>query len=119
MTFKKPSGNSSFGDESPNNDDKADGAPTDDSRRGDCPTAENARNKRLADIERNAREIRWVKSRSKRCQGLSGDCLFDMGDDLYSDEEDVDVSSWCRFMNHMSKSTRIPPLVMSRQDVLE
>ena len=43
---------------------------------------------------------RWKKSRKQRRQGLSGDYLFDMGDDLFLDAEDADVSSWCRFMNH-------------------
>jgi SET domain-containing protein len=54
--------------------------------------------------KRNTMDRRWVKSRSKRCQGLSGDYLFDMGDNLYIDGEDADVSSWCRFMNHKSKN---------------
>ena len=42
----------------------------------------------------------WIKSRRKRHQGISGDYLFDMGDDVFLDAEDSDVSSWCRFMNH-------------------
>lgn len=45
---------------------------------------------------------RWIKSRKKRKQGLTGDYLFDMGDDVYIDGEDADASSWCRFMNHAS-----------------
>jgi len=43
---------------------------------------------------------RWIKSRKERNQGLTGDYLFDMGDDLFLDAEDSDWSSWCRFMNH-------------------
>jgi len=46
---------------------------------------------------------RWRKSRKQRQQGLSGDYLFDMGDDIFLDAEDADVSSWCRFMNHASE----------------
>lgn len=49
-----------------------------------------------------AADRRWKKSRVRRKQGLSGDYLFDMSDDLYIDGEDADVSSWCRFMNHAS-----------------
>ena len=47
---------------------------------------------------------RWKKSRKQRHQGMSGDYLFDMGNDLFVDGEDADVSSWCRFMNHASES---------------
>jgi SET domain-containing protein len=47
---------------------------------------------------------RWIKSRKQRNQGISGDYLFDMGNDLYIDGEDADKSSWCRFMNHAAKS---------------
>jgi SET domain-containing protein len=47
----------------------------------------------------------WIKSRTKREQGISGDYLFDMGDNLYLDGEDSDVSSWCRFMNHASEDS--------------
>eukprot|EP00956_Cyclotella_meneghiniana_P016378 scaffold25838_cov63-Cyclotella_meneghiniana.AAC.2 len=43
---------------------------------------------------------KWRKSRTARNQGLSGDYLFDVGNDLYIDGEDADVSSWCRFANH-------------------
>ena len=42
----------------------------------------------------------WINSRFNRNQGLSGDYLFDVGDDLYIDGEDTDVSGWCRFINH-------------------
>jgi hypothetical protein len=67
--------------------------------------------------KRNTMDRRWVESRSKCCQGLSGDYLFDMGDNLYIDGEDADVSSWCRFI--LTISPRTLPLVISRQDVLE
>jgi hypothetical protein len=50
MTFKKPSGDSSSGDESPKNDDNADGAPLDDTR-GDRSTADNVENKRFGRLE--------------------------------------------------------------------
>jgi SET domain-containing protein len=46
----------------------------------------------------------WIKSRKQRKQGISGDYLFDIGNDLYIDGEDADRSSWCRFMNHAAKS---------------
>ena len=42
----------------------------------------------------------WIHSRIHRNQGFSGDYLFDVGDDLYIDGEDTDVSNWCRFINH-------------------
>ena len=48
------------------------------------------------------RDHKWRNSRKRRNQGLSGDYLFDMGDDLFIDGEDADVSSWCRFANHAS-----------------
>jgi SET domain-containing protein len=47
---------------------------------------------------------RWIKSRKQRNQGISGDYLFDMDNDLYIDGEDADKSSWCRFLNHAAKS---------------
>ena len=50
----------------------------------------------------NKYDRRWLKSRRTRNQGISGDYLFGMGDDLYIDGEDSDVSSWCRFSNHAS-----------------
>lgn len=50
---------------------------------------------------------RWRKSRKNRHQGLSGDYLFDMGDGLFLDGEDTDVSSWCRFMNHAPETVSL------------
>lgn len=50
---------------------------------------------------------RWRKSRKNRHQGLSGDYLFDMGDGLFLDGEDTDVSSWCRFMNHAPETVSV------------
>lgn len=49
---------------------------------------------------------KWLKSRKRRNQGLSGDYLFDMGDDVFIDGEDADVSTWCRFANHASHDDR-------------
>ena len=46
---------------------------------------------------------RWLQSRNIRNQGRSGDYLFDMGDDVFMDAEDTDISSWCRFMNHAAE----------------
>mmetsp|Transcript_25188 Transcript_25188/g.42756 ORF Transcript_25188/g.42756 Transcript_25188/m.42756 type:complete len:195 (-) Transcript_25188:313-897(-) len=48
----------------------------------------------------NKHDRKWRKSRCQRKQGISGDYLFDMGNDLFIDGEDADVSSWCRFANH-------------------
>lgn len=48
----------------------------------------------------NKKDRKWRQSRVRRNQGLSGDYLFDMGNDLFIDGEDADVSSWCRFANH-------------------
>ena len=36
---------------------------------------------------------KWRNSRRRRNQGLSGDYLFDMGNDIFIDGEDADVSS--------------------------
>jgi hypothetical protein len=46
---------------------------------------------------------RSTVDRQQRNQGISGDHLF-MDNDLYIDGEERDKSSWCRFMNHVSKS---------------
>ena len=46
---------------------------------------------------------KWRNSRRRRNQGLSGDYLFDMGNDIFIDGEDADVSSWCRFANHATE----------------
>jgi SET domain len=46
---------------------------------------------------------RWKRSRIRRKQGMSGDYVFDMEDDLFLDAEDADISGWCRFMNHASE----------------
>lgn len=46
---------------------------------------------------------RWLRSRTMRNQGRSGDYLFDMGDDVFMDAGDTDISSWCRFMNHATQ----------------
>ena len=48
----------------------------------------------------NKHDRKWRNSRKRRNQGISGDYLFDMGDDFFIDGEDADVSSWCRFANH-------------------
>jgi SET domain-containing protein len=47
---------------------------------------------------------RWKKSRKRRGQGMSGDYLFDLSDDIYVDGEDTDASGWCRFMNHAEET---------------
>jgi SET domain-containing protein len=54
--------------------------------------------------KRDVDDKRWIESRKQRNQGISGDYLFDIGNDLYIDGEDADISSWCRFMNHAAKS---------------
>jgi hypothetical protein len=51
----------------------------------------------------NKKDRKWRQSRQRRNQGLSGDYLFDMGNDLFIDGEDADVSSWCRFANHANE----------------
>jgi SET domain-containing protein len=55
--------------------------------------------------KRQVADRRWIKSRQKRHQGRSGDYLFEMGDELYLDGEDTDMSSWCRFMNHAAEES--------------
>ncbi len=53
-----------------------------------------------ATMKKRPADRRWARSRRQRGQGLTGDYLFDMGDDLFIDGEDADVANWCRFMNH-------------------
>lgn len=48
----------------------------------------------------NKHDRKWRNSRKRRDQGMTGDYIFDMGNDLFIDGEDADVSSWCRFANH-------------------
>ena len=57
--------------------------------------------------KRNKRDREWRDSRRRRNQGISGDYLFDMGNEEYIDGEDSDVSSWCRFVNHASSTINI------------
>jgi hypothetical protein len=75
MTFKKPSGNSSSGDESPNNDDNADGAPLDDSRGGNRPTADNAENKCFGRLE-EALLAAESKKRAKAKQKVATEQMY-------------------------------------------
>ncbi|CAJ1951946.1 unnamed protein product [Cylindrotheca closterium] len=49
---------------------------------------------------------RWIKSRKKRDQGLSGDYLFELGENKFLDGEDADISGWCRFMNHATENSK-------------
>jgi len=46
------------------------------------------------------KDRKWRNSRTRRNQGISGDYLFEVGDDSFIDGEDADCSSWCRFANH-------------------
>lgn len=55
----------------------------------------------------NRHDRKWRKSRGRRNQGISGDYLFDMGNNLFIDGEDADVSSWCRFANHADELKKI------------
>ena len=50
--------------------------------------------------KQNEHDRKWKNSRKRRNQGITGDYLFDMGNDSFIDGEDADVSSWCRFCNH-------------------
>ena len=58
-------------------------------------------NKRKSDTA----DHEWLQSRNRRNMGMSGDYLFDMGDDMFIDGEDADVSGWCRFINHAEVGT--------------
>ena len=53
----------------------------------------------------NKHDRKWSNSRKRRDQGISGDYIFDMGNDSYIDGEDADCSSWCRFANHADPET--------------
>lgn len=44
----------------------------------------------------------WAESRKRRNQTITGEYLFDVGDDWYIDGEDIDKSTWCRYINHAS-----------------
>ena len=68
-----------------------DGSDDDDDNHGEW--LENAKQLHQDDVD-------WIESRMQRNQGLSGDYLFDVGDDYFLDGEDSDVSGWCRFINH-------------------
>jgi len=73
---------------------------------GEILTLDEVQSRYWASRKKTLTDRRWIKSRKKRNQGLTGDYLFDMGDDLYIDGEDADASSWCRFMNHASEDTK-------------
>lgn len=73
MTFNKLPRNSSSGDESPSDDDKADGAPPGDTK-GNRATAENAENKRFARLEALLTEER--KKREKAQQKLATEQIY-------------------------------------------
>ena len=53
----------------------------------------------------NKHDRKWLNSRKRRDQGITGDYLFDMGNDSFVDGEDADCSSWCRFANHADPGT--------------
>jgi len=68
----------------------------------------------------NKHDRKWRNSRKRRNQGISGDYLFDMGNDLFIDGEDADVSSWCRFANHADPGNNDCNVeVRARQDMSE
>lgn len=71
--------------------------------KGELLTLDQVQSRYWGSRKKNAADRRWIRSRKQRNQGLTGDYLFDMGDDLYIDGEDTDISSWCRFMNHASE----------------
>jgi hypothetical protein len=53
--------------------------------------------------KRKKEDRRWRKSRTRRGQGMSGDYLFSLSDDIFIDGEDTDASGWCRYMNHAAE----------------
>ena len=61
---------------------------------------------RFWDLEKPTKEDRrWKRSRKRRGQGMSGDYIFDLGDEIYIDAEDSDNSGWCRYMNHAADTS--------------
>ena len=73
--------------------------------KGEILTLDQVKSRYWGTRKKQAADRRWIRSRKQRNQGLTGDYLFDMGDNLFIDGEDADVSSWCRFMNHASEDT--------------
>lgn len=54
---------------------------------------------------RDESDKRWAKCRKERDQGITGNYVVELENGAFVDAEDVDVSSWCRFMNHATEGT--------------
>ena len=50
----------------------------------------------------NEEDQQWAESRRRRNQTMTGEYIFDVRDDIYIDGEDIERSSWCRYLNHAS-----------------
>mmetsp|Transcript_24626 Transcript_24626/g.45558 ORF Transcript_24626/g.45558 Transcript_24626/m.45558 type:complete len:202 (-) Transcript_24626:386-991(-) len=56
-------------------------------------------------LELSESDLRWMRSRRERNQGLTGHYIFEMADGTFIDAEDGDKSGWCRYMNHAKEGT--------------
>lgn len=69
---------------------------------GEILTKEQVERRYWEDGEMNKDDERWIQSRELRNQTMTGEYLFDVGNDFYIDGEDLEKSSWGRYLNHAS-----------------
>jgi SET domain-containing protein len=72
---------------------------------GEVMTLSQVRARYWGKRERDESDKRWVKRRKERDQGITGDYVLELENGSFVDAEDVDVSNWCRFMNHAKEGT--------------
>ena len=75
--------------------------------RGEILTLQQVEARYWNKLPKKQADCEWLESRKLRNMGVSGDYLFEIEDELYIDGEDVDVSSWCRYINHESASSEV------------
>jgi SET domain-containing protein len=72
---------------------------------GEVMTLSQVRARYWGKRERDESDKRWVKCREERDQGITGNYVLELENGSFVDAEDVDVSSWCRYMNHAKEGT--------------
>jgi SET domain-containing protein len=72
---------------------------------GEVMTLSQVRARYWGKREHDESDKRWAKCRKERDQGLTGNYVLELENGSFVDAEDVDVSSWCRFMNHATEGT--------------
>jgi hypothetical protein len=70
--------------------------------RGELMTSVEVENRYWEYRDPSVEDKQWLESRKRRNQTITGEYIFDIGDDLYIDGEDIEKSSWCRYLNHAS-----------------